>query len=230
MPPSCSTTLLLLQGILSYSTASISCQPTPKFFTLYRTKFKKNLSKKPIKCNYSLSHITLFLCLDFYLHSRSVKHLGIALTQKNIMQGCPVFCTGGHNHRRITDFHSQCHVISVFSNKMSLFKILKASPFAIVLNKLKSLQIHRLLPFINSKRWTELLSWLWGFSLQMVASGRTHPEHPVAISRNAIDFDGNSTSHQDIGWPCPADILHGITLGKPGATDYNQCFITDSSQ
>lgn len=36
----------------------------------------------------------------------------------------------------------------------------------------------------------------------MVALGRTHPEHPVAISRNAIDFDGNSTSHQDTGWPC----------------------------
>lgn len=28
----------------------------------------------------------------------------------------------------------------------------------------------------------------------------------------------------------PADLLHGITLGKPGATDYKQCFITDSSQ
>ena len=73
---------------------------------------------------------------------------------------------------------------------------------------------------------------LLGFSLQMVALGRTHPEYPVAISRIAIDLDGNSTSHQDTGWPwllqtCCTALRF---LWKPGAKDYNQCFITDSSQ
>lgn len=120
---------------------------------------------------------------------------------KNITQGCPVFCTGGHNHRRITDFHSKCHVISASSNKMSLFKILKASPSAIVLNKLTSLQIHQLLPFINSKMnyhsfWASLCRWLpWGGPILNVLLQSA--ELPVTWIGPAVP---------------PADVPHGITL------------------
>lgn len=123
----------------------------------------------------------------------------------NVTQGCPVFCTGGQSHRRITDFHSTCHVISISSNKISLFKILQASPFAIVLNKLKSLQIHQLLPFINSE-----MNWAIIMAFGLLSADGCLEEDP-----SWTPYCNQQNCHW-LGWgrPCllQTSCLHGITL------------------
>lgn len=139
----------------------------------------------PISLRSSATHLLALLVCKPFRDSIYTKHF---------THSCPVFYTGGHDHRRIASFHSNHLVISLWEDAHVQYA--ESLTIVMVLNKLKSLQIHWSLPFINCKTWTKLLSWLLGFSQQISALGRTHPEHPIAVNRTAIDLDGDNTWHQ----------------------------------
>lgn len=205
MPLSCSITLLLPQGILSCSTAFISCQPTPTF-SHHTESSSRRTCQKTVKCNYFLSHITLFLCLCIYLHFRSARHFGIALAQTTLHRAVLYSIQGGTVARETLIFTLNA-VQSLFP--LFLFKILKASLFVFALNKLKSLQICSPLLTVRDE-----LSYYHGFGASLCRwLIREDSSWAFCYNRQVIDLHGNSASHQDTSWAglCwPAEWHYGF--------------------